>query len=47
MMPIGIHAVTDADFKTWLTTAKTKFSNAALEQPARFAQAETASGTEH
>jgi cytochrome c oxidase subunit 2 len=47
MMPIGIHAVTDADFKTWLTTAKTKFSNASLDQPQHFAQVETASGTEH
>jgi heme/copper-type cytochrome/quinol oxidase subunit 2 len=46
-MPIGIHAVSADDFKAWLVTAKTKFSNASLDQPARFAQAETAAGTEH
>jgi heme/copper-type cytochrome/quinol oxidase subunit 2 len=46
-MPIGIHAVSPDDFKSWLVTAKTKFSNASLDQPARFAQAATAAGTEH
>jgi cytochrome c oxidase subunit 2 len=47
VMPIGIHAVSPDDFKSWLVTAKTKFSNASLDQPARFAQAATAAGTEH
>ncbi len=28
VMPISIHAVTDADYKTWLDQAKTKFSDA-------------------
>jgi cytochrome c oxidase subunit 2 len=46
MMPIGVHAVTPEAFKTWLATAKTKFQNASNDQPARFAQAETAPGTE-
>jgi len=47
VMPIGIHAVSPDEFKSWLVTAKTKFSNASLDQPARFAQAATAAGTEH
>ena len=42
MMPISIHAVSPDDFKTWLTTAKTKFNNASIEQPARFAQSDAA-----
>ncbi len=46
MMPIGVHALSPDDFKTWLATAKTKFQNASNDQPARFAQAETAQGTE-
>ncbi len=31
VMPIGIHAVTPEDFKTWLDAAPAKFSNAGLE----------------
>jgi cytochrome c oxidase subunit 2 len=47
VMPIGIHAVSPDEFKSWLVTAKTKFTNASLDQPARFALAATAAGTEH
>ncbi len=45
VMPISIHAVSPDDFKTWLTSAKTKFNNASIDQPARFAQSDAPSGS--
>jgi cytochrome c oxidase subunit 2 len=42
VMPISIHAVSPEDFKTWLATAPSKFSNAGLQAPTRLALA-----TEH
>ena len=45
VMPISIHAVSPDEFKTWLTTAKTKFNNASIDQPARFAQSDAPSGS--
>jgi len=36
-MPISIHALSEADFKTWLTAAPAKFNTASLDQPARIA----------
>jgi cytochrome c oxidase subunit 2 len=38
-MPISIHAVSEADFKTWLQGAPAKFNNAGLDQPTRLASA--------
>ena len=39
VMPISIHAVTEADYKTWLDQAKTKFSDARQPGPTRLALA--------
>ncbi len=34
VMPISIHAVTDADYQTWLVQAKSRFSQAQPQRPA-------------
>lgn len=39
VMPISIHAVTEADYKTWLDQAKTKFSDARRSGSTRLALA--------
>ncbi len=39
VMPISIHAVTEADYKTWLDQAKTKFSDAQRPGSTRLALA--------
>ena len=39
VMPISIHAVTQADFQAWLAQAPTKFNNAAIDTPTRLAMA--------
>lgn len=39
VMPISIHAVTEADYKTWLDQAKTKFSDARRPGSTRLALA--------
>ncbi len=39
VMPISIHAVTEADYKTWLDQAKTKFSDAPRPGSTRLALA--------
>jgi heme/copper-type cytochrome/quinol oxidase subunit 2 len=33
-MPISVHAVSPADYKTWLDQQKAKNSNASLDAPA-------------
>ena len=39
VMPISIHAVSEADYKAWLEQAKTKFSDARTPGPTRLALA--------
>ncbi len=39
VMPISVHAVSEADFKTWLAAAPAKFSSAGLDVPTRLAMA--------
>jgi cytochrome c oxidase subunit 2 len=47
VMPISIHAVSDADFQTWLAQAPTKFKDAAIDPPAGTTPVRVALATEH